>query len=350
MQTMKACVLHGVGDLRYEDVPVPALESGQVLVKVQAVGICGSDIPRVFKTGTYHFPTIPGHEFAGQVVKAYDKENEHLIGLRVAVFPLMPCRECNSCKVGSFELCENYDYIGSRRDGAFAEYVAVPVWNLAPIPDSLSYEAAAMTEPVAVALHALRQAKIEIGDTVAIFGPGTIGTLVAQWAKAWGASKVMLIGIDDQSIEVAKQLGFKYCINSKKVDAIEWISEMTNGVMADIAVDAVGSALTFSNCLLGAAAGGKVIAIGNPNGDYTLQKDIYWKLLRKQLKVYGTWNSGFDGSPHSDWAITIEAMANKSIHADKLITHRFKLSELMDGLTLMRDVREPYKKVMIVFD
>lgn len=350
MQTMKACVLHGVGDLRYEDVPVPALESGQVLVKVQAVGICGSDIPRVFKTGTYHFPTIPGHEFAGQVVKAYDKENEHLIGLRAAVFPLMPCRECNSCKVGSFELCENYDYIGSRRDGAFAEYVAVPAWNLAPIPDSLSYEAAAMTEPVAVALHALRQAKIEIGDTVAIFGPGTIGTLVAQWAKAWGASKVMLIGIDDQSVEVAKQLGFKYCINSKKVDAIEWIGEITNGVMADIAVDAVGSALTFSNCLLGAAAGGKVIAIGNPNGDYTLQKDIYWKLLRKQLKVYGTWNSGFDGSPHSDWAITIEAMANKSIHADKLITHRFKLSELMDGLTLMRDAREPYKKVMIVFD
>ncbi|MCH5303916.1 MAG: alcohol dehydrogenase catalytic domain-containing protein, partial [Ruminococcus sp.] len=140
MEKMKARVLHAVGDLRYEDYPIPQLKPDEVLLKVKACGICGSDIPRIFVNGTYHFPTIPGHEFAGQVVAAASKENEHLIGTRAAVFPLIPCRECNSCNKGTFETCKSYDYLGSRSDGAFAEYVRVPVWNLVPIADNVSYE------------------------------------------------------------------------------------------------------------------------------------------------------------------------------------------------------------------
>ena len=134
---MKALNLHAVGDLRYEEVPDPVREKGEVLMKVRACGICGSDIPRIFKKGTYHFPTIPGHEFAGEIV---DADNKELIGKRAAVFPLIPCRQCAACETGNYAQCSHYDYYGSRRDGGFAEYIAVKEWNLVFFDDSLSFE------------------------------------------------------------------------------------------------------------------------------------------------------------------------------------------------------------------
>jgi len=350
MDTMKACVLHGVGDLRYEDVPIPEIKPGEVLVKVKASGICGSDIARVFTTGTYHFPTIPGHEFAGEVVKAACEEDAHLVGIRAAIFPLIPCQECNSCHVGKYEMCKNYNYLGSRCDGGFAEYVAVPVWNLLPIPDNMSFEEAAMTEPTAVAIHALRRAHVEVGDSVAIFGPGTIGLLLAQWARAWGAERVMLIGIDDEQLEFARKLGFDCACNSLKEDPIAWVNKLTNGMGADIAIEAVGLPLTLENCLNCVASGGKIIALGNPKGDFKLEKDIYWQLLRKQAVIFGTWNSSYDKSAKNDWAVTVDAVASNKVQSAKQITHRLPLEKLMDGLLIMKDNTEYFNKVMIVMD
>ena len=121
---MKAYVLHEVNELRYEDVPMPECPKGWVIVQVKAAGICSSDIARVFTKGTYHFPTIPGHEFSGVVYSVVDEELKSWVGKRVGVFPLIPCRECPQCKQKQYEMCANYDYVGSRRDGAFAEYVA----------------------------------------------------------------------------------------------------------------------------------------------------------------------------------------------------------------------------------
>ena len=169
---MKACVLHAIGDLRTEEVTVPVPGPGWVLVKVAACGVCGSDIPRVFEKGTYRFPLIPGHEFAGVVDAVGEGVDAARIGQRAAVFPLVPCMRCAMCAVGAYAQCADYDYLGSRCDGAFAEYVVAPEWNLVPVPDGLSLEEAAMCEPAAVAAHALRQAKIDLGATVAIFGAG----------------------------------------------------------------------------------------------------------------------------------------------------------------------------------
>lgn len=350
MSTMKANVLHGVGDLRYEDVPMPELKPGQVLVKVRAVGICGSDIPRIFVNGTYHFPTIPGHEFAGEVVDAYDESNKHLIGTRAAVFPLIPCFQCNSCREGKYEMCRNYNYLGSRCDGAFAEYVAAPVWNLAPIPDEVPFECAAMCEPISVALHAVRQTDLQLGDKVVIYGPGTIGILIAQWCRAWGATKVMLVGNSVSNFDTAKKLGFDLIYNSDEGDPVEWVMSQTGGMGADVAIEAVGFASTFCSCLLSARPGGTVLAVGNPHGDYLLPQDTYWQILRKQLTIHGTWNSGFNSSDKNDWLTAIAAMAAGQIDAGALITHRFGLAELDKGLELMRDNKEPFNKVMIKMD
>ena len=118
---MKAYVLNKIGDLSYENVPVPELRKDWALIKVKAAGICSSDIPRIYERGTYHFPTIPGHEFAGEVVKVNGEKYNDIVGKRVAVFPLIPCGKCKQCKNKLYEMCENYDYIGSRRNGAFAQ-------------------------------------------------------------------------------------------------------------------------------------------------------------------------------------------------------------------------------------
>lgn len=344
---MKARVLTSVGNLELKQVEIPKLKKGEVLMRVRACGICGSDIPRIFVTGTYHFPTIPGHEFAGEVVEAFDEEGEKFVGKRCAVFPLIPCRECNSCQKGVYELCSHYNYLGSRTDGAFAEYVAVPVWNLVPIPDNLSFDRAAMCEPVSVSLHALNQAKVEIGDTVAVFGPGTIGLLIAQWAKVSGASKVILVGTNHTNVEYLNSLGFTDFINGKKDDAAEKLMEMTGGVGVDLAVEAVGTLDALCGCLNGAAAGGKVLCVGNPHGDMNLPKDIYWKILRKQLKLVGTWNSSFDASDKNDWKIAVKAMADGSIGSDLLITHRFSLEDMDKGLDIMHNSTEMYKRIII---
>lgn len=347
MEKMKARVLTAVGNLELKQVDIPQIKSGEVLLRVHACGICGSDIPRIFTTGTYHFPTIPGHEFAGEVVAAYDDENKSLVGKRCAVFPLIPCRECNSCQKGTYELCAHYNYLGSRCDGAFAEYVAVPVWNLVPMPDNLSYEQAAMSEPVSVALHSLRRAKIEIGDTVAIYGPGTIGLLIGMWVKAWGASRVLMVGTDRTNVDFLRSLGFDEFINGRREDAAAWIKEQTGGIGADITIESSGSVQALCGCLSGAAPGGKVICVGNPKGDFTLPKDVYWQILRKQLVLYGTWNSSFDNSDKNDWKIAIDAMASGKIQNDKLITHKFSLEDMEEGLEIMRNSTEFYNKIIV---
>ena len=188
-EDMNAWVLHAVGDLRYEKVPAPRRKPGEVLMKIGACGICGSDIPRIYKKGTYHFPTIPGHEFAGTVVEA---DRGELLGMTAAVFPLLPCGECEYCRSENYAQCMNYNYFGSRCDGGFAEYIAVSEWNLVPAGGSIGIEEAAMCEPAAVARHAALLGGIGDGHTVAIFGAGPIGLMLGQWARALGADRVIL--------------------------------------------------------------------------------------------------------------------------------------------------------------
>lgn len=145
---MKAWVLQGVDDLRWETVEEPILAKGEVLLQVKAAGICGSDIPRIYRTGAHVHPLIPGHEFSGLVVRTGPGVDPAWQGRRAGVFPLIPCRECLPCRKGQFEMCQNYGYLGSRRDGGFGEYAAVPAWNLIPLPEQVSYEEAAMLEPL----------------------------------------------------------------------------------------------------------------------------------------------------------------------------------------------------------
>ena len=335
---MKAYTLCAVDDLQCKDVEVPSYPSGWCLVKVYAAGICSSDIPRIFTKGTYHFPTIPGHEFAGRVEKVADKENEHLIGRKVAVFPLIPCRKCEQCLKGHYEMCAHYDYIGSRRDGAFAEYVAVPVWNLIELNENVSFEEAAMMEPLSVALHAMKQSGLHRGNTFAVVGTGMIAFAAAQWAGKMGASSVTILGRSPEKRGIAEKLtGVEYKIASECTDEF------------DVVLEAVGTPTAIEQSIQFTTAGGTLVLMGNPSSDIHLKQNVYWRILRKQLKVIGTWNSSYEYHQPCDWFEVKEALENNEIQAKALISHRYAAEQLYDGLELMRMHKEPFCKVMTIW-
>jgi len=344
---MKACVLHAIGDLRYEEVETPEPKADEVLMKVRASGICGSDIPRVFTKGTYHFPTIPGHEFAGEIIQAGDGVDEALVGRKAAVFPLLPCRACDMCEVGQYASCRNYNYFGSRCDGGFAEYIAVPVWNLVLADDALSYEEAAMAEPAAVSLHAISQAGVSFGDTVAVFGAGPIGLMLAEFAKAWGAAKVILLDIDPTKMDFARKLGYQYVLDSSKDGYVDEVMEITNGKGADLAVEGAGVSPALGGCLRIVRPLGSVVLMGNPIGDMTLKQKDYWEILRKQLKLYGTWNSSYT-QQKNDWQAAIDAMAAGKLNVKPFVTHRFDFKDCNEAFEMARDKKTFYNKVMFV--
>ncbi|MEG0378809.1 MAG: alcohol dehydrogenase catalytic domain-containing protein, partial [Eubacterium sp.] len=194
---MKAVRMYKPGDLRVEDVPKPEMMADEAMVKVRAVGLCGSDIPRALVYGAHVSPITIGHEFAGEIEAVGADVKNFKPGDRVVVPPLIPCGKCEWCEKGIYSLCEDYDYYGSRRDGALAEYVSVKESNLLKVPEGVSFEDAATLDPCANAYHGLMRGNFEKGDSVCIVGTGPIGLFAAQYAKLSGASKVIAVDVWD---------------------------------------------------------------------------------------------------------------------------------------------------------
>ena len=232
-----------------------------------------------------------------------------------------------------------------RCDGAFAEYLAVPVWNLVCFPDSVPYSSAALCEPTAVALHAVKEADIHPGDTVVIVGSGTIGLLAALWAKVRKAGKVVIVGRTEEKLKAAKDLGFEDVIASALTDPVQAVTELTGGAMADAVLELVGTYQAISTAICCCKKGGTVVLTGNPASDITLERNVYWKILRNELKLRGTWNSMYS-SQINDWKDALVQIADTSFPVEKLITHRFSLQEYENAFCVLRDRKECAVKVM----
>lgn len=342
---MKASILYNIEDLRYEDIPKPILKDNEVLVNVKACGICGSDVNRVFKTGTYHFPTVIGHEFAGVVSEA--PNHLGLLGKRVGVFPLKPCFQCDACKDGNYEMCSNYDYLGSRCDGGFEEFVAVPAWNLIDLPDKVSFEEAAMLEPASVAIHTLNQVDEIKNRNVAIIGPGTIGNILCQVAHLLGAKSVIMIGRTQRKLDYAQKLGANYIINSATQYVKASVEAITNKLGVDIVIEGTGACESLSLAIEITRSGGEIVLMGNPSDNMNLPKNIYWQILRRQLKLFGTWNSSF-GEKKNDWKTALSYMESGKLDLRSLITHRLPFNSLKEGLNIMRSKEIISNKVMLI--
>ncbi len=348
LPTMNACVLHAIGDIQYQTIPRPQPGHAEVLVKIAFCGICGSDIPRTFVKGTYHFPTVIGHEFAGTVETCGPEVNDFSPGDRVAVFPLIWCGHCSACEQGKYVQCFNYNYLGSRSDGGFAEYVVAPRQNLVRVPKGVSLAEAAMTEPAAVALHAVRRAGDVVGQTVVVFGAGPIGLMVAQWARIMGAGQIAILDIVPEKLDLARHLGFTLTFNSRQIDPLEAVKSITGGDGAHVTIEGAGVPATCLQALEAVRRGGRIVLLGNPAGDVTLPANLISQVMRREVTILGTWNSDYSATGNDDdWQTVLQAMAVKTLQLESLITHRVPLKNAFEALQMMRAQQEFYAKVLI---
>lgn len=213
---MKAAVVVANEDVQYQEVEEPQVTPGHVKIKVRYSGICGSDIPRVLNHGVHFYPIVLGHEFSGDVVEVGEGVTKVKVGDRVSGAPLLPCMKCDDCQKGNYSLCKHYSFIGSREQGANADYVVVPEKNAVPFADNVPYEQGAMFEPATVAIHGVFQNDYHGGEYVAILGGGTVGMFTMQWTKIFGSKKVVVFDISDERLALAKRLGADEVINTKK--------------------------------------------------------------------------------------------------------------------------------------
>lgn len=349
---MKAWVLQSVGNIEYIDMEQPNVLENEVLIKVKVAGICGSDIPRIYQNGAHNMPLILGHEFSGQIVSVGDKVSREWLDKRVGVFPLIPCKKCTSCQTKKYEMCSHYNYLGSRCNGGFAEYISVPEWNIIELPANISYEEAAMLEPISVAFHSLNRVDICSKDAVVVYGLGTIGMLIVMLLLERNVNNILVVGNKEFQKKKVIELGLSednYC-DSACQNVNEWIYNNTNQKGADVSFECVGKNETFVQAINNSASLGRICVVGNPYSDMMLEKDVYWKILRNQLMITGTWNSSFTGSKNDDWHKALKLLADKRIAPKELISHRFKLENLKQGFHIMRDKSEEYIKIMAIID
>lgn len=284
---MKAGVVHGREDIRYEEVDKPVPGEGQVLIQVKYTGICGSDIPRVNADACHYYPNILGHEFSGVVKEVGDGVTKLTVGDRVAGVPLIPCMKCVDCQKGNYSLCKHYSFIGSREFGSFAEYVLVPESNAVKFEEEVSFEQGAFFEPATVALHGLERVDYKGGKTVAILGGGTIGLFVMQWAKIFGAKKVVVFDIAQERLELARKLGATAGINTLDSDFMQQAKELTEGKGFDYVYETAGNTITMKMAFGLAANNAQVCFVGTPTKELSFGVEEWENMNRKEFTMTG---------------------------------------------------------------
>jgi L-iditol 2-dehydrogenase/galactitol-1-phosphate 5-dehydrogenase len=263
-----------------------------------------------------------GHEFSAVVAEPVPGGRFHAND-RVAVFPLIPCGKCGPCQTGDYAQCTDYNYFGSRCDGAFEEYLRVPEANLFPVPDEVNLLHAALTEPAAVALHGIRKLRFGKDDTAVVFGAGPIGNLAAQWLRIHGCAQVMLVDIDERKLALAVEMGF-VPVNSRDGDPVAAILDRTGGAGCSHAVEACGLPITFLQAVQCAGRFGDVLFMGNISGTFSIGDKDFSNILRKELTIHGTWNSKVTPAGSNDWTTVLQFM-DRDLRIAPLISDRLPL-------------------------
>ncbi|GAA3324495.1 (R,R)-butanediol dehydrogenase [Ectobacillus funiculus] len=312
-------------------------------IKVSYCGICGSDLheylagPIFIPVDKPHpiskdkAPIVMGHEYAGEVVEVGEAVTDIQIGDRVCVEPIYSCGKCTSCQKGHYNVCEQLGFVGlSGGYGGFAEYSVVPAKMVHKIPDHMTWEQAALVEPTAVAVHAVRQSELRIGDSVAVFGTGPIGLLVIQAAKAAGASKIIAVEVSPERREIAKQVGAHLVINPLEVDAVEAIKKNdTNGIGVDVAFEVAGIEPTMQAAIQAARTEGNVvnISIWEKNSQHSIEQFHFNRAQDDEHHCV----------PKHFFPQVIQLIANNQIQASELVTKHISLDDIVsegfDALT-----------------
>lgn len=319
---MKALILESNRVLTYKDVPIPKVKEDECLLKVSTVGICNSDIFRAFENGAYFYPLIMGHEFSGKIIECGKNVYNLLPGQGVVVFPLIPCFKCQACKKKKWVLCSDYDYYGSRRDGAFAEYIAVKSWNIMPVPDGCDLDLAALTEPLAVAIHTLKSISEDKTGKLLILGAGLIGLSLAKLIEKMDRfNEIWVFDRNKFKLKTAERFGFSTAL-------MDTNSNVNNSFenYFDIVIEACGAINTYRNSIRFCNNQAQLIWMGNIQGDLTFSKRDISFILRREIDIHGVWNSDYQPNGPSDWKDAV-AIISKENWIRELITHIVPLSE-----------------------
>ncbi|GEN86313.1 MULTISPECIES: galactitol-1-phosphate 5-dehydrogenase [Oceanobacillus] len=344
---MEALAFYGIGDIRYEQKERPRLEKDdEVIIRVKYAGICGSDLSRYKKLGPLTPGNIFGHECSGVVEEAGSRVTNVQVGNRIAVCPQLKCGECEACKSGFFAACPNLLVIGAKEPGGFASYTKVPAENVLKLPDNVSFQEAALIEPSSVVLHGLFQTKLQPGKTVAVYGCGTIGLLACQWAKLFGAEKVVAIDIDSEKLQLAKELGADEIIKPEKsVSTYSKLMELTDDNGVDLAIEAAGSIQTSEEVFAAPKKGGEVLFLGIPYSDITLKRFYFERIVRQELTVRGSWNAVSAPFPGREFTTTLQFLKEGKLRTKPMISHYLPLKE---GPNIFQKITSGKEKAMKV--
>ena len=338
---MKAAILYGNEDVRYDDFETPVVTKGTVKVKIKASGICGSDIPRVLHNGAHFYPVVLGHEFSGDIVEIGEGVEGFEIGDTVSGAPLLPCMDCKDCQQGNYSLCKKYSFIGSRQQGSFADYVVLPAINAVKYDKSIPYEQAAMFEPSTVAIHGIRCADYKGGGDVAILGGGTIGLFTMQWAKIFGSKTVTVFDISDERLALAKKLGADFVVNTLK--------ETPQKDKYNYVFETAGQVPTMHMAFEVAANKASVCFIGTPHVDMTFTPKLWENMNRKEFKLTGSWMSYSAPYPGDEWQLTAHYFATGQLKFDEsLIFAKYPMDKAQDAFMLFKNPTEVKGKIMLM--
>lgn len=343
-EKMRAAMLYGVKDLRVEDVEKPQIGAGEVLVKIKTATTCGTDL-KIFQRGyvkkVIELPTIFGHEWAGDVVEVGEGVAWLKKGMRIRAGNSAPCLRCKMCQKGKYNLCEDMLWLW----GAYAEYIRVPartvLVNTQEIPSHVSYEEAAITEPLACVLHGAEEVGIKLGYTVAIIGAGPIGLLHLLTAKKLGAERVIISDLLDERLEFARKLGADEIINAKTETAVEQVKQLTKGYGADVVIEAIGLPVTWEQALKMVCKGGTVLEFGGCPPGTEIKVDT-------ELLHYGevTVMGAFHATP-THFKKALNLIASGALNVKPLVTRRMPLEKIREAFGILTTSKSDIKIALI---
>ena len=347
LSTMRAAVYRGVNNVRLEEVSVPAIGPGEILVRVHTCGICGTDLKKI-ATGSHSAPRIFGHETSGVIAKVGEGIRKFAVGDRVVVFHHIPCGECYYCRHKTFAQCTTYKKVGCTAGfepsgGGFAEYVRVMDWivqkGTVRIPDGIGFEQACFVEPVNTCIKGIETLRLEAGETVLVIGQGPIGIILATLAKRAGA-RVITSDLHPARLTIANSFGLNLTINASKADAGEAVREMTEGRGADAVILAVGGNGMIRPAMDATRPGGRVLLFAQTvRGEATIDPAA---VCVDEKTLVGSYSASVELQEES-----VRFVMNREMDLERLISHRFPLESGVEALNLAALPQPDSMKIVI---
>jgi len=336
---MKAIYLKKAGDIQVTEIPKPSRGENEIMVKIHGMGICGSDIGAYLGTNPLvSYPRIIGHELVGEISEVAQDEKEFKVGDRVALEPYVYCGKCYPCRIGRTNCCENLKVLGVHIDGGMSEYFSHPRHLVHKLPSDLPWDILAMAEPLTISMHAVHRSRIKDGEHVVITGCGPIGMLAAQYAQTLGAIPIMVDPVDER-LQFAEKNGVNHTVNPAKVDAVMEIRKITKERMAEVVLEASGSAAAIRSSIDYVSYAGRIALVGWPKAEVSLPTALFTK---KELDIVGSRNSV------KEFPASIRLIAEKKVSVTSVITKTIKFEEIPYYVADIAAHPGNYLKVMVI--